>query len=136
MLLDFSRIENDMRSQKVVLVAEDEPALVDIFRRALEREGYRVLTAEDGRHALAVLEEKRAEIDLLLSDIVMPGMGGRELVWLIRDKYPHIKVILASGYTNERGALQMMEDGGVAFVAKPVDLGILVRLVGEVLGDS
>ncbi len=125
-----------MRPQKVVLVAEDEPALVEIFRRALEREGYTVLTAENGRDALGILDEKGSEIDLLLSDIVMPGMGGRELVWLIRERYPHIKVILASGYTDAGGALQMMEDHGVVFVAKPVDLQILVRMVGEVLSGA
>jgi len=123
-----------MASQKVVLVVEDEPALVDIFRRSLEWEGYSVLTAEHGREALSVLQDHGPRIDLLLSDIVMPGMGGRELVWQIRERYPHIRVILASGYTDAEGALQMMEDDTVDFIEKPVDLQLLLQRVAEVLG--
>jgi CheY-like chemotaxis protein len=122
---------------KVVLVVEDEPALASIFRRALEQRGYRVVSAADGRAALRVVEEQDGRIDLLLSDIVMPGMGGRELVWRLRESHPDIKVILASGYTDAGGALQMMEeDEDMIFVSKPVDLRVLLDLVEDTIGGS
>src|SRR5690606_9172795 len=131
-----SEMVTEMSAQRVILVAEDEPALVEIFRRALAREGYVVLSADDGRRALEVLAARSGEVGLVLSDVVMPGRGGRELVWRLRATHPHIKVILASGYADAAGALQMIEDHGIAFVAKPVDLGVLVETVKQVLGDA
>jgi two-component system, cell cycle sensor histidine kinase and response regulator CckA len=125
-----------MSTQRVVLVVEDEPALVSIFQRALEQQGYRVLTATSGEEALRVADSVGGRIDLLLSDIVMPGMGGRELVWRMRTAYPDLPVILVSGYTTADGALQMMEDLGVVFVAKPMDLGVLLATVREAVGDA
>jgi two-component system, cell cycle sensor histidine kinase and response regulator CckA len=125
-----------MSTQRVVLVVEDEPALVSIFQRALEHHGYRVLTAGNGEEALRVAESVEGRIDLVVSDIVMPAMGGRELVWRLRELYPDLPVILASGYTTADGALQMMEDLGAKFIAKPVDLGVLLRIVKETIGEG
>lgn len=122
-------------SAKIVLVVEDEPALVSIYERALRQRGYVVLTAESGEQALEVAGDGR-RIDLLLSDIVMPGMSGRELVWRIRETRPEIRIILASGYASEDGALQMMEDQDVVFVAKPIDLGDLMALVEAQIGTA
>jgi two-component system, cell cycle sensor histidine kinase and response regulator CckA len=125
-----------MSTKRVVLVVEDEPALVSIFRRALEHRGYRVLTAGNGEEALRVAESVEGRVDLVVSDIVMPAMGGRELVWRLRSLYPDLPVILASGYTTADGALQMMEDLGAKFIAKPVDLGVLLRMVEETIGEA
>jgi two-component system cell cycle sensor histidine kinase/response regulator CckA len=122
---------------KVVLVVEDEPALASIFRRALEQRGYSVLTAADGREALRLVDQAGNRVDLLLSDIVMPGIGGRELVWHLRARIPDLRVILASGYTDAGGALQMMEeDEDMIFVSKPVDLRVLLDLVEDTIGGS
>jgi two-component system cell cycle sensor histidine kinase/response regulator CckA len=122
--------------QKVVLVVEDEAALASIYKKALERSGYRVLIALNGETALDILEKEDGKIDLLLSDIVMDGMGGRELVWRIRETHGHIPVILASGYANEDGALQMMEERDVVFVPKPIDLDRLLSAVRESIGEA
>jgi two-component system, cell cycle sensor histidine kinase and response regulator CckA len=123
-------------SSKVVLVVEDEPALVSIYERALHQKGYEVLTAGSGEDALEIAGEPSRRIDLLLSDIVMPGMSGRELVWRIREQRPDIAIILASGYASEDGALQLMENQGVVFVAKPIDLGDLMALVRGQIGPA
>jgi two-component system, cell cycle sensor histidine kinase and response regulator CckA len=120
---------------KVVLVVEDEPALVSIYERALRLKGYEVLTATNGEDALEIAQDGR-RIDLLLSDIVMPGISGRELVWRIREKRPDLRIILASGYASQDGALQMMEDQGVVFVAKPVDLSDLMEVVRGEIGPA
>jgi two-component system, cell cycle sensor histidine kinase and response regulator CckA len=125
-----------MDTPRVVLVVEDEPALVSIYQRALEHHGYRVLTASSGEDALRVVEAAAERIDLLLSDIVMPGMGGRELVWRVRSAVPDLPVILISGYTTADGALQMMEDLGVTFIAKPVELDELLAAVRAVIGRA
>lgn len=121
---------------EVVLVVEDEPQLASILTRSLQRQGYTVLTAADGKEGLAVAQSHGAPIDLLISDIVMPGMGGRELVWRIREIYPDIKVILCSGYADMEGAFQLMEDEAqITFVEKPVDLQELGRIVREILDE-
>ncbi|HET7273977.1 MAG TPA: response regulator [Longimicrobiaceae bacterium] len=122
-------------STMVVLVVEDEPALVSIYQRALEQRGYKVLSAMTGEKALEIIEAEDGSIDLMLSDIVMPGMSGRELVWRVRETHPAIKIILASGYANEDGALQLMEDLGVIFIPKPVDLNDLMDVVQDSIGD-
>lgn len=123
-------------AKKVVLVVEDEVSLASIYRKALEIHGYDVLSASDGREALEIIDQKGGKIDLLLSDVVMAGIGGRELVWRLRETHPQIPVILASGYTNEDGALQLMEQSGVVFVSKPIDLNLLMDTVREIAGTS
>jgi two-component system, cell cycle sensor histidine kinase and response regulator CckA len=131
----FDKLRGIAMSAKVVLVVEDEPALISIYERALRHRGYEVLTATNGQEALEVAGAGR-RIDLLLSDIVMPGISGRELVWRIRKTRPDLRIILASGYANEDGALQMMEDQGVVFVAKPVDLGEMMDIVEGEIGPA
>jgi len=123
-------------SSKVVLVVEDEPALVSIYQRALQHAGYSVITAANGEQALVFVEDTDQRIDLLISDIVMPGISGRELVWRAQELRPDIRIILASGYANQDGALQMMEDQGVVFVAKPIDLAVLVGVVRDKIGAA
>lgn len=119
---------------KVVLVVEDDPVLATIYERALQKGGYEVLTAADGESALKLVESD-APIDLILSDVVMPGMGGRELVWRVRDIRPDIRIILASGYAAEDSALQTLEDIGVGFISKPIELATLVQVVTDKLKD-
>jgi len=123
-------------SSKVVLVVEDEPALVSIYQRALQHAGYDVLAAANGEQALEFVGDADQRIDLLITDIVMPGISGRELVWRVQELRPGIRIILASGYANQDGALQMMEDQGVVFVEKPIDLGRLMGVVRERIGEA
>lgn len=129
-----SSLKNQM-NEKVVLVVEDEPALVAIYRRVLEHNGYQVLSALSGEDALEVVKKHDGNIDLLLSDIVLQGMSGRELVWRLWESHPEIYVILASGYADQDGALQMMEENRVAFIAKPFDLNLLLDMIRETIGD-
>ncbi len=120
---------------KVVLVVEDEPALASIYSRALEHHGYQTVTATNADEAFTKIQEGGA-IDLILSDIVMPGMSGRELVWRVRELHPEIRIILASGYANQAGALQMLEELGVEFIPKPVDLTVLMDSVRKKIGPA
>lgn len=118
-------------SEKVVLVAEDDEDLVTIYRNLLEHSGFRVLVASTGDEALSMVRERRGKIDLVLSDIVMDGMGGRELIWRVRESYPGIRVILASGYADQDAALQMIGEQDIAFIPKPIDFDLLLQTVRE-----
>jgi two-component system, cell cycle sensor histidine kinase and response regulator CckA len=122
-------------NQKVVLVVEDDRDLASIYRNLLEHSGYRVLSVTTAESALELVEARGGRVDLVLSDIVMDGMGGRELVWRLREMYPEIDIILASGYADEDTALQMMDDEGLTFIPKPIDFGFLLGKVKSILGS-
>jgi DNA-binding NtrC family response regulator len=120
-----------------ILIVDDEPELASIMERALRHQGYSVLTAGTGEQALELAASHEGAISLLISDLVMPGMGGRELAWRFRQAYPGIKLILCSGYADAGGALQMVEDDGmVTFLEKPVELRDLVSTVRQVLDTT
>jgi CheY-like chemotaxis protein len=116
-----------------VLVAEDEAAVRNLARRALQRFGYRVLEAGNGQEALAFVRESGEPIDLLLTDVVMPGMGGRELAEHLARECPATRVLFTSGYT-DAAVLQPQGSGLVsAFLPKPYTPLQLARKVREVL---
>jgi PAS domain S-box-containing protein len=112
-----------------VLIAEDEEAVRAIAQRLLERAGYRVLTARHGADALRVLDQAGETVDLILSDIVMPEMGGVELAARAAEVIPGLPVILMSGYTdNDLGPIN--EEGMVAgFISKPFTSETLLETV-------
>jgi len=116
-------------SEKILLV-EDEAAVMKMARRMLEKQGYRVLAAEDPSAALDLVSSDPEPLDLLITDVVMPGMNGRELVQKMQEYHPGIKVIYMSGYTADVIAKQGVLEQGVHFLQKPFsshDLGQLVR---------
>jgi len=118
---------------ETVLVAEDEDAVRHIIAKALEARGYRVLTARDGVEALALAGRHAGQIDLLVSDVVMPDMNGRELSRQLTEARPTVKTLYLSGYTDDamlhRGVLQE----GVPFLQKPFSLDALACKVREVI---
>ena len=117
---------------ETVLVAEDEEAVRLIIAKALEARGYRVLSARDGSEALE-LAAGHGGIDLLVTDVVMPDMNGRELSRRFTEARPNLRTLYLSGYTDDamlhRGVLQE----GVAFLQKPFSLGALARKVRDVI---
>ncbi len=123
------------RGTETVLVVEDEPAVQSLCRRALENLGYQVLAAASGADALRVVERYGGTIHLLLSDIVMPGMSGRELAERLVARRPGIKVLFMSGYPGD-----VIAGGGVAsgaaFLAKPFTPENLARKVRDVFAGA
>ena len=94
---------------RVVLVVEDEEVLRAVIRRLLLREGYTVLEAENGAHALRLLEEATGQaIDLVLTDVRMPLMGGRELAAALARSQPGLPVVLMSGFTAQLREIQLI----------------------------
>ena len=122
-------------ANELILVVDDEPEISDIVSRVLQRDNYRVLIANSAAEALRVMNEHAAPIDLVISDLVMPGMGGRELVWRAQQLIPGISVILLSGYTDVDGASQMMDTLPLVFLEKPVDLAVLSSTVRQLLDE-
>jgi CheY-like chemotaxis protein len=107
------------RASGVVLLTEDEDAIRALSRRILEREGYTVLEARDGREAIRVAAGYPSRIDLLVTDMVMPNVGGTELFAHLRILRPDLRVLFVSGYTDDDIIRRGLKDAASAFLQKP-----------------
>jgi CheY-like chemotaxis protein len=123
-------------SSGTVLLAEDEPTVRLLMKRVLQRAGYAVLVASNGDEALDLSREYAGQIDLLVTDVIMPGMGGGELSRRLRQERSGLRVLHVSGYT--AGALRQNEalEDGAAFLQKPFTPKTLISKVVEVMGDN
>jgi CheY-like chemotaxis protein len=125
--------ETQPPGEATILLVEDDPAARKLIGRLLEMRGYRVLTAEDGKSALEVHRGSAERIDLLVTDVVMPGMTGPQLARLMAERRPGLPVLFLSGYPEdalgERGVLTE----GTEFLGKPFNSQELARKVEETL---
>jgi CheY-like chemotaxis protein len=118
---------------ETVLIVEDEEAIRSLARRFLERRGYRVLDAHNGPDALRVAKKHNGPIHLLLTDVVMPLMSGREVAFQLAAERPDMKVVYMSGHTEDAIVHHGVLDEGVAFLQKPFSQNALAAIVREVL---
>ena len=118
---------------KTVLVVEDDDEVRGIVRELLGQQGFMVLEARQGKDALALAENYTQPVHLLLTDVVMPGMGGKELADSLRKIMPTVRVLFMSGYTQDSAFRQEVADGGRAFIQKPFSMTALVGKIREVL---
>jgi CheY-like chemotaxis protein len=119
--------------QETVLVAEDEPAVRAIIARALREYGYRVVEARDGVHALELAQSGPAPPDLVIADVVMPGMGGRQLAAALAQRWSGIPVLFTSGYTGLDAVRRGMMQEGDEFIQKPLEPEVIARKVRQIL---
>jgi PAS domain S-box-containing protein len=129
-------MEIPLSNGETVLVVEDEPALLQLTRRLLEKLGYRVLTAATPGEAIGLAEEYASEVQLLITDVVMPEMNGRDLAERLQSHYPSIKVLFMSGYTATIIAHRGVLNEGVNFIQKPFSMKNLAVKVRDALLDS
>jgi two-component system cell cycle sensor histidine kinase/response regulator CckA len=122
-----------LRGDETILVAEDADSVRDVARDVLIRYGYRVLLAPDGRAALELANAHLDEIDLLLTDVVMPEVSGRQLAERLRELRPTLKVLFVSGYTDDAIIRHGMLEPGINYLQKPFSPQSLARKVREVL---
>jgi two-component system, cell cycle sensor histidine kinase and response regulator CckA len=122
-----------LRGCETVLVAEDEPTVRSVVARALRLQGYRVIEAPDGETALWLAAEHRGPIDLLVADVVMPGLGGIETAARLRERFPAARVLYLSGYSESAVVEGHQLGSGVSFLQKPFDLSALARKVRQAL---
>jgi CheY-like chemotaxis protein len=117
-----------------VLLAEDEPLVRNLANHVLCKQGYTVLEASNGIDALSLAQKPSCQqIDLVLTDVVMPQMGGRELVRHLQTMFPNIRVLFMSGYAEEFMSHGDSLNPGVGFIEKPFMPNALVTKVREVI---
>lgn len=117
---------------EVVLLVDDEPPIRQVAQRTLERTGYHVLSAADGKEAMAIYAERGHEIDLVLTDMSMPVMDGPALIAALRRVNPHVRIIASSGLSTAEGVGQ--DAGGVVpFLPKPYTADTMLRTVRDAL---
>ena len=124
------------RGTETVLLAEDAAAVRAVARQVLERQGYTVLEAPDGELALHLAQRHSGPIHLLLTDVVMPGMSGRQLADRLAPARPDMKVLYASGYTDDSVVRHGVLEEGTAYLQKPFTPESLARKVRDVLDSS
>jgi CheY-like chemotaxis protein len=123
-----------LRGTETLLIVEDEDALRESLRHFLSGLGYTVLTAASGQQALSVANECKDPIHLMITDIVMPRMSGRELSQALASIRPTMKTVFMSGYIDDAIVRHGVQTEGVAFLQKPFRLEVLARKLRELLG--
>ncbi len=124
------------RGGGTVLIVDDEPLVAELAGDILRRFGYGVLTAGAGEEAVNLYQQKSREIVAVVLDIVMPGMDGKEVFQRLRTINPEVKVVVSSGYSHDRDADRLLEQGAAAFVQKPYRIADLIRVVNETVGTQ
>jgi len=126
-------VRESVTGTETVLLTEDDPLVRLLVRTVLVRAGYAVLEAAGGKEALVLAEDHTGPIHLLLTDVVMPEMSGRELMHRLAERRPDVKVLYVTGYSDEAVAQHGVLDPGTAFLPKPFTPEVLTRKVREVL---
>ncbi|MEI7636544.1 MAG: PAS domain S-box protein [Syntrophus sp. (in: bacteria)] len=121
------------RGAETILLVDDEKIVLEVSRELLESMGYRVYAVGSGKEAIAVYTKKRNEIDLVILDMVMPGISGGETFDRLREINSGVKVLLASGYSLNGQAQTIMDRGCNGFLQKPFQLSVLSTKVREIL---
>lgn len=127
--------ENLAHGTETILFVDDEEIIVEVARDMLEILGYKVLVAQSGEDAVKIYQQQRDSIDLVIQDMVMPGMNGADVFKAIKKSNPNVKVILASGYVMNKQIAAVMDAGCRAFMQKPFRLEELSSKVREVLDE-
>lgn len=118
---------------RTVLLVEDEPFVREATRSILERAGYEVLPAEDAADAMQVLEACNHSVDLVMTDMILPGRTGQQLGQDLRHRFPEMKVLVTSGYTNAEYAVEEPKSQ-TYFLAKPYSRRGLIEKIETILG--
>jgi len=116
-----------------VLLVDDEKSIVDIFTKMLTALGYEVLAAANGKEAIELYRTNRDHIDVVILDMIMPGMGGGEVFDKLKEANPGVKVLLSSGYSFDDRARQILSRGCGGFIQKPFTVAELIRKIEDVL---
>ena len=128
--------EVSLKGRETILLVEDEPVLLELTCQMVEMQGYTVLAAHSPNEALRLAEVHPGPIHLLMTDVVMPEMNGRDLAQKLLSLHPHLRCLFISGYTSDVIAHHGVIDEGVHFLQKPYTAQVLSKKVREVLDDA
>ncbi len=130
---DLKKEEMRLGGGETLLLVDDEPIVREMWGEILAELGYHVLPADGGTEALAVLKERAGNVDLVILDLVMPRMGGRETFDRIRELYPNVIVLVSSGYSENGEARELMTAGADGFIQKPYQIRQVMMKIREML---
>ncbi len=132
---DDDAFEASRGNLETLLLVEDEPDVRDALSQVLQSLNYRVITTSDGDEALQHFENGSERIDLVLSDVIMPGLSGPSLFRTLNEKHPGVKMLLITGYPLDRGTRELLESNLVSWVQKPVDKKTLSASIHKILNE-
>ena len=132
----LDRVAIAARGHEKIVLVEDDCYVRAAASRALRARGYTVLEAAEGRAALRLLRDHKHDVRLLVTDIVMPGMNGRELAELARERMPNLRVLFMSGYADDNDLRQSVQRSDVHFIEKPFRIQAFAAKVRQVLDDT
>jgi DNA-binding NtrC family response regulator len=135
MTLQANGFANDPPQRQTILLVDDEPFVREATCRILEHAGFEVLPAADARDAMRVYEECQRRIDLVMTDMVLPGRSGRQLGQDLREHSPEVVVLVTSGYFNAEYETEAPESR-TYFLAKPYSRRTLVEKIEKILGSA
>ncbi|MEA3358182.1 MAG: PAS domain S-box protein [Thermodesulfobacteriota bacterium] len=127
------RIMDIKGGNETILIVDDEENLREIGMEMLTKVGYTTLTAPDGEGALKIYRKRKDEIDLIIMDLIMPGMGGKKCLEKILKIDPNTRVIISSGYSSNGHTKEIFKAGAKGFINKPYDINQMLRVVREIL---
>lgn len=125
-----------MTENKTILFVDDEEVVLEVGARMLERLGYTVLTAGNPAAALDTFAAHHPGIDLVILDLIMPGMECEEILGRIRNVRSDTRILIASGYSHDERVKKIMENGCHGFIQKPFKLAELSRMIKEIIGEN
>jgi CheY-like chemotaxis protein len=125
-----------LRGSGTILVVDDEEVVRKVAKAALERYGYTVIAASDGRDALRLFDQRPHQIDLIPLDLIMPNMGGEEAYRQLRLRRPKVPVILSSGFSDTQAEARFAGKGLASFIKKPYTARQLGEIVQRVMGTT
>ncbi|MFC1557322.1 response regulator, partial [candidate division KSB1 bacterium] len=128
--------EQNLSGEGIILVADDEQSLRELIKEQLEELGYSVLLAEDGIDAVNVYKKHKDDIDLVLLDIIMPRMAGKETFLELKKINNDVKVLIISGYSQDEKTAEILKKGGLGFLQKPFKLRDLSSIVAKSIGNK
>ena len=119
--------------KETILFVDDEKGIVEVGKLILQRLGYQVITAQGGHEAIEIFKQRKNEIDLVILDMIMPGMSGSDTFNVLKEHCPDVKIILSSGYSINGQAKSILERGCRGFIQKPFSMKELSTRLRQVL---
>jgi CheY-like chemotaxis protein len=125
-----------IKGKETILLVDDEPKVLDICERFLRSLDYSVLTAKNGQEALETYEKNKPNVDIVVIDMIMPGMNGRELFEQLKAKDPSLRALVSTGYSLEGEVSDLMAQGCKGYIQKPFSIRVLAKEIRRILDGS